>query len=180
MGRGLGWEGSGVGEGGEHALVGILGLLCAERSVGNLIKWTYRNAGTTVRRTKRRKSPKMNFQEFWDSCAQNNTSEISIMDFQEFWDSCAQNKTSEISTNGLSGILGLLCAEQDFGNVKKCIVIIYGTSVRRKERRKPQKTHFQEFEDACAQNKTNKNHFQKILDSCTLNATANISKSALS
>ena len=39
----------------------------------------------------------MNFQEFWDSCAQNKTSEIYKMDVQEFWDSCEQNKTSEIS-----------------------------------------------------------------------------------
>ena len=33
------------------------------------------------------------------------------MDVHEFWDSCAQNKTSEISTIALSGILGLLCAD---------------------------------------------------------------------
>ena len=37
------------------------------------------------------------------------------MHFQEFWDSYAQNKTSEISKNTLSGIPGLLCAEQDVG-----------------------------------------------------------------
>ena len=65
---------------------------------------------------------KTDFQEFWDSCAQNKTSEISKMDFQEFWDSCAQNKTSEIS--------------------KADIVIIYGSSVRRTKRRKSQKAHF--------------------------------------
>ena len=64
-------------------------------------------------------SQKSDFHEFWDSCAQSNTSEIPKMDFQEFWDSCAQNKTSEISTNALSGILGLLCAEQDVGNLKR-------------------------------------------------------------
>ena len=66
------------------------------------------NSGTPVRRTRRRKSQKMNFQEFWDSWAQNKTSEISENHFPEFWDSCAQNKTSEISTDALSGILGLL------------------------------------------------------------------------
>ena len=39
--------------------------------------------------------------------------------FQEFWDSCTSNKTSEIFKNALSGILGLLCAEQDAGNLKQ-------------------------------------------------------------
>ena len=58
-----------------------------------LKKQTFRNSGTPVRRTRRRKSKNM--------------------DFQEFWDSCAQNKTSEISKNGLPRILGLLCVEQD-------------------------------------------------------------------
>ena len=62
--------------------------MCAEQNVGKLKK---------MDRTKRRKSQQMDFQEFWDSCAQNQTSEISKMDVQEFWDSCAQNKTSEIS-----------------------------------------------------------------------------------
>ena len=40
---------------------------------------------------------------------------------------CAQNKTSEISKNALPGILGLLCAEQDVGNLKKCIFRNSGT-----------------------------------------------------
>ena len=83
----------------------------------------------------------MHVQEFWDSCAQNKTSEISKkctsrnsgtpvrrtrrrksqkMNFQDFLDSCAQNKTSEIPTNGLSGFVGLLCAEQNVINLKKC------------------------------------------------------------
>ena len=35
----------------------------------------------------------------------------------KFWDSCAQNKTSEISNIALSGILGLLCAEQNIWNI---------------------------------------------------------------
>ena len=52
-----------------------------------------------VRRTERRISQKMHFQEFGDSCA--------------------QNKTSEISKNAHPGIRGLLCAEQNVGNLKK-------------------------------------------------------------
>ena len=40
-------------------------------------KCTSRNSGTPVRRTRRRKSKKMHLQEFWGSCAQNKTSEIS-------------------------------------------------------------------------------------------------------
>ena len=75
-----------------------MGLLCAEQNVGNLKKRTSRNYGTPVRRTRRRKSQQI--------------------DFQEFWDSCAQNKTSDISRIALSGILGLLCAEQNVGNLK--------------------------------------------------------------
>ena len=91
----------------KNALSGILGLLCAQQDVGSLEKCTFRNSGTPVRRTRRRKSQKMHFQEFWDSCA--------------------QNKTSEVSRNALSGILGLLCAEQDVGNLKKCIFRNSGT-----------------------------------------------------
>ena len=49
----------------------------------------------------------------WGSCVSQET------DFQEFWDPCAQNKTSEISKNELSGIMGLLCAEQNVGTLKK-------------------------------------------------------------
>ena len=75
-------------------------------------------------------------------------------DFQEFWDSCAQNKASEISKHGLSGILGLLCAEQDVGDLKKCTFRNSGTPVRRTRRRKSQKMHFQELWDSWTQNKT--------------------------
>ena len=50
---------------------------------------------------------------------------FSKTDFQEFWDSYAQNKT-EISRNGLSRILVLLCAEQDVGKLKKCTFRIPG------------------------------------------------------
>ena len=101
-----------------------------------------RNSGTPGRRTRRRKSQKMHFPEFWDSCAQNKTSEISTnalsgimgllgaeqdvgnlkqMHFQEIWESCAQNKPSEISKNGLSRIMGLPCAEQNVGNLKNAL-----------------------------------------------------------
>ena len=73
-----------------NTLVGILGLLCAEQNVGNLNNCTFRNSGTPVRRAKRRKSKQIQFQEFWDSCAQNKTSEISKMHFHKFWHSGAQ------------------------------------------------------------------------------------------
>ena len=63
----------------------------------------------------------MHFLEFWDSCAQNKTSEISKNRVHEFGDSCAQNKTSEISTNALLGILGHLRAEQNVGNLKNAL-----------------------------------------------------------
>ena len=96
-----------------------------------------------MRRTQRQKSLKMRFQEFWGSCAQNKTSEISKtalsgilgllgaeqdvgnlkkMHVQEFWDSCAQNKTSEISKSALSGNMGHLDAEQGVENLNKCTV----------------------------------------------------------
>ena len=104
------------------ALSGILGLLCVEQDVGNIKQWTFRIYGTPVRRTRRRKSQQTHVQEFWDSCA--------------------QNKTSKISKNAFSGILGLLCAEQDVGNLKKCTFRNSGTPVRRTRRRKYQKMHF--------------------------------------
>ena len=55
------------------------------------------------------------------------------MHFQEFWYSCAQNKTSEISKNAPSGILGLLCAEQNVRNLKNCTFRNYATPVRRRK-----------------------------------------------
>ena len=92
------------------------------------------NYGTPVRSTNRRKFQKMHFQKFWDSCA--------------------HNKTSEISKNTFPGILGLLWAEQNVGNLKKCPFRNSGAPVRRTKRRKSQKVDFQEFWDSCAQNKT--------------------------
>ena len=93
----------------KNELSGILGLLCAEQDVGNLKICTFRNSGTPVRRTRRRKSQELHLQEFWDSCA--------------------QNKTSEIWKNILSRIIGLLCAEQNVGNLNKMIFRNSGTHV---------------------------------------------------
>ena len=115
------------------ALPIILGLLCAEQNVGNLENCTSKHDGTPVRRTRRRKSQKM--------------------DVQELWESCAQSKTSENSKR-LSGILGLLCAEQDVRNLKTCTVRNSGTPVRRTKRRQSKQMHFQEFWDSCTHNKT--------------------------
>ena len=111
-----------------------MGLQCAEHNVGNLNKCTFRNYGTPVHRTRRRKTKQRHFQEFWDSCA--------------------QNKTSEISKNALSRIMGLLCAEQNVGTLKTWTFRNSGTPVRRTTRRKYQKNDFQEFGDSCAQNET--------------------------
>ena len=61
------------------------------------------------------------------------------MNFQEVWDSCAQNRTSEISKRALSGIPGLLFAEQNVGNLKHYTFRNSATSVRRTRRRKSQK-----------------------------------------
>ena len=93
-------------------------LLRAEQDVGNLKQCASRKSGTPVRRTKRRKSKKMHFQKYWDSCAQNKTSEIPKMNFQDFWDSCALYTTSEITTNVLSEILDS-CAQNRTSEVSK-------------------------------------------------------------
>ena len=130
----------------KNVLSGILVLLCAEQNVGNLKNCTFWNSGTPVRRTRRRKSQKMHFQELWDSCAQNNT--------------------SEISKNALSGILGLLCAEQSVGNFKQWTFRDSGTPARRTRRRKSQKMHFQEFWDSHDVGNLTNMHFQEFWDSC--------------
>ena len=121
----------------EIGLSGILELLCAEQDVGNLKRCTFKNSGTPVcrtrrqkfqkmhfqkildtslRRTRRRKYTKMTFKNYGNPVGRTRRRKSQKMSFQEFWDSCAQNKTSDISKNGLSGILALLCAEQDVGN----------------------------------------------------------------
>ena len=83
----------------KHALSDSLGAWFAEQNVGNLKK----NALSHVSRTQRQKSKQIHFQDFWDSCA--------------------QNITSEISNSGLSSILGLLCAEQKRQYLNKEIYI---------------------------------------------------------
>ena len=80
------------------------------KNVGNFKNCTFKKSGTPVCRTKRRRFRKM--------------------DFQDFWDPCAQNKTSEISKKNL----GLLCAEQNVGNLNNCTFINSGTPVRREGR----------------------------------------------
>ena len=122
----------------KNALPGILGLLCAEQNVGNLKKCTVSISETLVRRTTRQKFQKMHVQEFWDSCAQNKTSEISKNRFylykstfrhsgtpvrrikcrkyqtnalQKLWDSCAQNKTLYFANTRLSRKVWDSCAQ---------------------------------------------------------------------
>ena len=90
-------------------------------------------SGTPGRRTKRRKSKTMHFEEFWDSCG--------------------QNRTPEISTNELSRIMGLLCAEQNGGNLQNLALRSPGTPVRRTKRQNSQQMHVYKFWDSCAQSK---------------------------
>ena len=82
----------------KNVLSGILGLLCAEQHVGNPNKWTFRNSGSPVRRTRRRKYQKWTFR--------NSVTPV------------RRTKRRKSKTTGLSGILGLLCAEQEVGNPK--------------------------------------------------------------
>ena len=56
--------------------------------------------------------------------------------------------------NGFSRILGLLCAEQHVGNLKKWTFGKSWIPVRRTERRTSQNNDFQKLCDSCAQNKT--------------------------
>ena len=101
-----------------NALSAILGLLCAEQDVGNIKKCTFMNYGAPGRRTRRRKSQeKDTFRNYGTPVRRTRRRQSQKMQFQEFWDSCAQNKASEISRNALSGILGLLCAEQNVENI---------------------------------------------------------------
>ena len=119
-----------------------------------LKKRAFRNSGTPVRRTRRRKSPKMDFQEFWDSCAQNKTSEISKRDLSRITGLLsAEKNVGNLKQNALSRTLGLPCAEQTVGNLKKMSFRNSGTPVRRTKRRKSQNMHFREPWDSCAQNK---------------------------
>ena len=72
-----------------------------------------------MRRTRRRKSQKMHLQEFWDSCA--------------------QNKTSEISKKWTFRICGTPVRRTKRCTSLVCTFRISGTPVRRTERRKSQK-----------------------------------------
>ena len=96
------------------------GLLCAEENVGNLKKkCTFRISGTVVRRTRRRKSQKkMHFLEFWDSCAQNRTSDMSNIALSGTLELLCAEQDAENLKIALSGILGLLCAEHNVRNLK--------------------------------------------------------------
>ena len=76
----------------KNALSDILGLLCAEQAVGNL-----KNALSGI---------------LGLLCVEQDVGKSPKMDFQDFWDSCAQNETSEISKNVLPGFMGFLCAER--------------------------------------------------------------------
>ena len=67
--------------------------------------------------------------------------------------------------------MGLLCAEQNAGNLNKCVVRHSGTPVRRTKRRKSQDMHFQKFWDSCAQNRTS-----KISKTCTFRNSSNRNK----
>ena len=99
----------------------------------------FRNYGTPVRRTRRRKSQKMYFQEFWDSCAQSQTSEISTTALSGILGLlCAEQDVGNLKKT-LLGMLGLLCAEQNVGHLKKCTLKNSGIPVRRTKRRQSQK-----------------------------------------
>ena len=147
----------------KHALSETLGARFAEQNVGNLKNCSFRNSGTPVRRTRRRKSQKLHFQEFCDSCA--------------------QNKTSESSENELSGILRLLCAEQDVGNLKTWTFRSSGTPVRSTRRRKSQSCTFRNSGTPVRRTRRRKSkqlHFQEFWGSCAHDQTQEISTVALS
>ena len=124
----------------KSALSRIMELMCAEQDVGNLKKCTFRKSRTPVRRTKRRKSQQMYFQNIWDSRS--------------------QSKPSEISNNALSEILGLWLAERQVGNLNKYTFKISGTLVCRTTPRKSQNMHLHKLRGSNSQNKTSNNSKQ--------------------
>ena len=93
----------------------------------------------------------------------------------KFWDSCAQNKSSEISSkatfrnsgtpvrrithgtsqkHALSQIMGLLCAEQNVGNLNKnALSECMGLLCAEQNVGNLRSMHFQKFWDSCAQNR---------------------------
>ena len=67
-------------------------------------------------------SQKSDLQEFWDSFAQNKTSEISTFGLSGiFATSVRRTRRRKSQQHALSGILGLLGAEQDVGNLKNAL-----------------------------------------------------------
>ena len=57
--------------------------------------------------------------KFWDPCAQNKTPEISKVAFSGILGLlCTEQNVEHLKTYACSGILGLLCAEQNVGNLK--------------------------------------------------------------
>ena len=83
----------------KNALSEIVGVLCAEQNVGNL---------------------KMDCREFWDSCAQNKTSEISNKcPFKNSGTPARRTQRRISQTNDLSGIMGLWLAEQNVRILKQ-------------------------------------------------------------
>ena len=52
--------------------------------------------------------------------------------------------------------MGLLCAEQNVGNLQHLALRNSGTPMRRTKGQKYQNMHFQKFRDSCAQNNTSK------------------------
>ena len=118
------------------------------------------------------------------------------MHFQEFLDSCTQDKPSEISNNALLGIMGLLCAERNVGNLKNCTFRNDGAPVRRAKRRKSQedsgtpmrRTTRRKSQKNCTfitcgtpvRRRTRRNfqqlHVQKVWDSCAHNKTSELSQ----
>ena len=118
-----------------------------------------------VRRTKRRQSQKMNFQEFWDSCAQNKTSEISTKcTFRNSGTPVRRTRRRKPQTNALPGILGLLFAGQNVGNLKTRTFRNSGTPFRRTKRKTFQDAHFLNFGGSGSQNKNLRNRKHALSD----------------
>ena len=83
---------------------------------------------------------RQNFQEFWDSCAQNKTSEIpNIALSGTLGPLCGEQNVGNLKNMHFQECLGLMCAEQNVGNIKKCTFRNSGTLGRRTKRRKSKK-----------------------------------------
>ena len=114
--------------------------MCAEQDIGNLKKCTFRNSGTHARRTTRRNSQKTySVRNSGAPVRRTRRQKSKQIDVQEFWGSCAQNKTSDISKNGFQELWGSCALDKKGVHLKPCTFRISGTHVRRTERRKSQK-----------------------------------------